>query len=243
MKIKMIGTGSMGSSSFSSSILIEDKILVDLGSGIDKHLKEFGIKPYEIEVVLITHLHGDHFSDIPFLMFDKFFNNTDKKTVIYCPIGTFDKVKNLFEIIFPGDFEKTYLNSNVEFIEFNNLEDEEVLPGFKVTSYEVEHGNCKPAFGFVVEHDGKKLGISGDSKNCLSIERILESSDVSIFDMSYIEKGTSAHMGLADIEELFEKFKDKKIIPTHMHDDTKDMAIARNLENLVVLDDGKEYVF
>lgn len=40
MKIKMIGTGSIGASSFSSSILVEDKLLVDLGNGNVKHLKE-----------------------------------------------------------------------------------------------------------------------------------------------------------------------------------------------------------
>lgn len=40
MKIRMIGTGSIGASSFSSSTLIEDKILIDLGNGNIKHMKE-----------------------------------------------------------------------------------------------------------------------------------------------------------------------------------------------------------
>ena len=243
MKIKMIGTGSMGASSFSSSILIENNILVDLGNGIDKRLKEFGVNPCSIKVILISHLHGDHFADIPFFMFDKFFNDASQKTIIYCPVGTYKKVEELFEIIFPGDIEKVYPNSNVEFREFEKLENEEILPGIFVNSFEVEHGNCKPAYGFTVKSGEKVLGLSGDSKICDGIEKIVSSSDVSVLDMSYVEKGVIAHMGLPDIEELMEKYKDKKIIPTHMHDDTRQTAKVKNLENLVILEDGEEFEF
>ncbi|MBR2290148.1 MAG: MBL fold metallo-hydrolase [Clostridia bacterium] len=146
MKIQMIGTGSIGAKAFSSCTLIEDKILVDLGNGNVKHMKELGIDPCTIPVVLITHLHGDHFADIPFFLFDKFFKNANEKTVIYCPVGTMKKVEDLFHIIFPGDYEKVMAGANTQFIEFTELKDEEVVQGLFVTSYEVDHGNCKPAY-------------------------------------------------------------------------------------------------
>lgn len=41
MKIKMIGTGSIGAKAFSSCILINENILMDLGNGNVKHMKEF----------------------------------------------------------------------------------------------------------------------------------------------------------------------------------------------------------
>ena len=44
MKIKMIGTGSIGAKPFSSCILLNDKILIDLGNGNVKHMKEFRSK-------------------------------------------------------------------------------------------------------------------------------------------------------------------------------------------------------
>ncbi|MBR2290149.1 MAG: hypothetical protein IJ867_06125 [Clostridia bacterium] len=66
----------------------------------------------------------------------------------------------------------------------------------------------------------------------------MEKSDASILDTSFIEKGEVAHMGLVDIDELLEKYPDKKIIPTHMHDDTKAVAISRKKETFIVLNDG-----
>lgn len=44
MKIKMIGTGSIGATAFSSCSLIDDNILIDLGNGNVKHMKEFRSK-------------------------------------------------------------------------------------------------------------------------------------------------------------------------------------------------------
>ena len=157
MKIKMIGTGSIGAKSFCSSTLINDRILVDIGNGNVKHLKEFGIDPCLISVIIITHLHGDHFGDIPFFMLEKFFNNTNEKTTIYCPVGTLDKIKQIFDIVFTGDFEKVSKNSNVEFREFKKLENEEILPDTFVDSYEVDHGNCKPAYGFIIRNNKSKI--------------------------------------------------------------------------------------
>lgn len=195
----------------------------------------------DVKTILISHLHGDHFADIPFFMFNKFFNHINEKTIIYCPKGTFNKVKSLFITLFPEDFEKVYPESHVEFKEFDQLENEEVEENIFVTSFEVDHGNCKPAYGFIIRKENQTIGISGDSKQCTSIEQIVEKSDISILDISFIEGGKNAHMSIPDLEELFQKYPYKKIIPTHMHDDTK-MAIKKlSIEGLIVLEDGDYY--
>lgn len=89
----------------------------------------------------------------------------------------------------------------------------------------------------------KFFGISGDSKLCTEIEQIVDRSEVSILDTSFVEKGEISHMGLVDIEELFEKYPNKKIIPTHMHDKTRDIAFTKKSENFIVLDDGDNFEF
>ena len=50
-------------------------------------------------------------------------------------------------------------------------------------------------------------------------------------------------MGLVDMEELQEKYPNKIIIPTHMHDDTKEVALKLRTDKFVVLNDGDEYNF
>ena len=71
----------------------------------------------------------------------------------------------------------------------------------------------------------------------------MKESDVSILDTSFIEKGEISHMGLVDMEELQEKYPNKIIIPTHMHDDTKEVALKLRTDKFVVLNDGDEYNF
>ena len=66
---------------------------------------------------------------------------------------------------------------------------------------------------------------------------------MSILDASFVEKGKIAHMGLEDIKAILEKYNDKKIIPTHMHDDTIEEAKNISIENFILLKDGEEFEF
>ena len=93
MEINIIGSGSIGATDMSASTLIDKKILIDVPNGIVKHIKKLGYNTGEIESILITHLHGDHFFDIPFFMFDRYFQKNDNLVCIYCPKGTKEKVQ------------------------------------------------------------------------------------------------------------------------------------------------------
>lgn len=67
MEINIIGSGSIGATDMSASTLIDKKILIDVPNGIVKHIKKLGYNTGEIESILITHLHGDHFLIYHFL--------------------------------------------------------------------------------------------------------------------------------------------------------------------------------
>lgn len=94
--------------------------------------------------------------------------------------------------------------------------------------------------GFLIKSNNKVLGISGDSRFCSAINEIVKSSNLSILDISFISKGQSAHMGLEDVYQILNENIDKKIIPTHMHDDTKEMAMKQKNDRFIVLNDGEE---
>ena len=74
MKINFIGTGSIGAKQMSASALIDEEILIDMPNGVVKKIKQLNYDVSKIKVILITHLHGDHFLDIPFFMLEKFLN-------------------------------------------------------------------------------------------------------------------------------------------------------------------------
>lgn len=61
----MLGTGGLNSSRNCSSIVVDDRILFDCGNGIVKTMLKQNVDVNKIDTVFITHLHGDHFLDIP----------------------------------------------------------------------------------------------------------------------------------------------------------------------------------
>lgn len=238
MKIEFIGTGSIGAIQLSASILIDDKLLIDMGNGILKGLKQTGHQIPDIENVIITHLHGDHFGDIPYLMLDRFFYKTQSPIHIYGPKGMKERVKELFDIIFPGDYEKVQEVAKIDLIEFEKMEHVNIGNETYITSFEVEHGNCKPAYGYIVEKENQKLGVSGDSAYCKSVQEIVEQSNFSILDMSWMES-KKAHMGLEDIRKITQTYPDKKIATTHMQDYVREQAKKEKIENLIIPEDGE----
>lgn len=241
MKIRLVGTGSLTAAESSACSLIDDKILVDCGNGIVKTLLRQERDLLDIEALLVTHFHGDHVLDIPFLILIRSFSLPARRLKIYGPEDTKKKIALLVQLTFSDiahKWEKTLELAKVDFIEFDHLEDEEVLPGYKVSAYSVIHGDEPNCYGYTVEHEGKVAGFSGDSALCEGIEQIVSKADVSILDMSFVRPFDS-HMCVEDIEKLLKKY-DKLIIPTHMNKFAREEGKKINNRNLLVLTDGGE---
>ena len=239
MEIKLIGTGSIGALQSSACALINKEILIDMPNGSVKRIKQLGENVLDIKVLIITHLHGDHFFDIPFFILEKYFNKSTEETIIYCPKGTLNKVKQLFELAFPGEYDKVMSSLNINFFEFDELKNHEIINNIHLDSILVEHGDFNPEYGYIIKQNEKVVGFSGDSKMCNAVEYIVKNSNVSILDMSLAENGNASHMGLNDIEKICNKYEEKIIISTHMHDYTRQIAKNKNIENLIVPEDGQ----
>lgn len=239
MKIKMIGTGAISVKERSACTLIDDRILIDCGNGIIKTLLEQNVDINKIDTLLITHLHGDHFLDIPFLIMQRNFNSASNELNIYCPRGTEDTIAKLIEIAYSDISDWTILRdkTKIKFIEFESLDSQEITKGYFVNSYKVIHGDFAPAYGYVIKNNDKSVGFSGDSSYCESIDEILKNSDISVLDMSFIDS-SDKHMGVHDIEMLAKKYN-KRIIPTHMSNPARKYIEEKNFENLIVPKDGQ----
>ncbi len=238
MEIEFIGTGHIGATELCASTLIDDELLVDIGNGIVKRLEQSGHKIENIKNCFITHLHGDHFGDIPFLMLYKVMNKIQTLTCIYGPEGIEERVGQLFELLFPGDWERVQGLANVKFIEVKENQSIKIEPETTITVLEVEHGDCKPAYGYIVEKNNKKLGFSGDSIYCESISQMIKQSDLSVLDMSFVDARKN-HMGLEDILNIMEIYPNKKIATTHMKEEAREEAKKKKIENLMIPDDGE----
>src|SRR6202142_3191729 len=73
---------------------------IDCGASSLPALKRLGIAREEIDLVLITHFHGDHFAGLPFLLLDAQFTRRTRPLVIAGPQGIETKLPQLMEALF-----------------------------------------------------------------------------------------------------------------------------------------------
>ena len=217
MKIKLVGTGAMYTAYNSACTLIDNKINVGL-----------------IDIILITHMHGDHTADIPFFLKYIFNYLKIKKNIkIVGPLGIKNKIIKLFNAYNFEDEKEIEQFFNIEFIEI--LENEIEIDNYFIKSYLVLHGEEKPALGYVIDN---KLGLTGDSGLCNNIEEIFKKSQMIISDSS-LDIGDSCHLGINDLDYLTKKYN-KKVLCTHLRDETRNIITRGNFENIIVKEDFYE---
>lgn len=234
MKIKLIGTGAMYTAYNSACTLIDNKIIVDMPNGTIKQLLKENINVGLIDIILITHMHGDHTADIPFFLKYIFNYLKIKKNIkIVGPLGIKNKIIKLFNAYNFEDEKEIEQFFNIEFIEI--LENEIEIDNYFIKSYLVLHGEEKPALGYVIDN---KLGLTGDSGLCNNIEEIFKKSQMIISDSS-LDIGDSCHLGINDLDYLTKKYN-KKVLCTHLRDETRNIITKGNFENIIVKEDFYE---
>ena len=236
MKVEFIGSGSIFTSVNSASYLINDKILVDIPNGCCKALKRMGKDIIDIKYVFITHFHGDHFFDIPFLLAEIYLRGSKKVTLI----GGSElksKVEAITKLCFPNSYNK-YLNEiEITYVDCN---EKISIDDLKINSVKVEHGRIKEAYGYMFAINNKSIFFTGDTCLCSNVEKLCNISSYIIIDTT-LEIGNKAHIGINDIEYLATKYNNVKFITTHMGKDIKNLIEKLNLKNVISGEDGFKF--
>lgn len=210
MKIKFLGTGSISSLANNASLMIDDNILLDVGPGIYKILLNCKIDLIKIKYVLITHLHGDHIFDIPFLLYGIYSINKNQELIFIGPRKLERKIKILMKEAFPLSYKTIYNSLNIKFLNANSIKDFNTGK-ISVSSFPVVHGRLRNCYGYILNG---KLAITGDTSLCNSVIDISKKVDFLICDATR-QIGDNLHMGIDNIKTLADN-KDLKIITTHM---------------------------
>lgn len=79
------------------------RFLMDYGASALIAMRRFGVDPNGVETVFLTHLHGDHFAGLPFLILDaQLVSRRTTPLTIVGPPGLGERLPALMEAMFPG---------------------------------------------------------------------------------------------------------------------------------------------
>lgn len=193
--------------------------LIDCGASSMIALKKLQLDPNEIDTILITHFHGDHFGGLPYFMLDaQFFSKRRAHLKILGPSGLEEWFVRVMETTFPGS-SCTIPKFDLTFHELTPGE-METIGELTVTTARVRHGPPEgPFHAYRIEVDGKVLAYTGDTEWVDELIEIGHEADLLIAEAYFYDKQVPLHLDLKTLEGKLPQINAKRLILTHMNDD------------------------
>ncbi len=219
------GTGVPSLSRSSSSSLLRWKglnIVVDFGPGTLRRLLEIGIDYNHIDLILITHTHPDHVSDlIPFLFATRYFSNPRRRDLRMVGGAGLKAFLEELDRTFKGCLLPDLYKVDIEEVERYRWE----VDGLILESHPVRHR--EESLGFRVVMAEKVVAFSGDAGYSRELIELARGADLFICECSVpdgMEVGehlTPSQAGMVAGEAGVER-----LVLTHFYPDVEGVPIV-----------------
>jgi ribonuclease BN (tRNA processing enzyme) len=192
--------------------------LIDCGASSLPALKGLGIAREDIDLILITHFHGDHFGGLPFLLLDAQFTRRSRPLVIAGPLGIETRLTQVMEALFENS-SKTKQRFDLSVVELTP-DATRAFGSVKVTPYPVVHGESGgPFLAYRVEAEGRVIAYSADTEWTETLIPAAREADLFIAEAYTYDRIVKNHLSLKTLEAHLPDINAKRLILTHMSDD------------------------
>ena len=205
MKLTVVGSGdAFGSGGRAHTCMRLDSegstIVVDFGASALTSWKRLGFSTDDVDAILITHLHGDHFGGLPFLLLEcQFVARRRRPLLIFGPPFSWQAVD-----IRPGE--------------------PAFVANFRLDTFEVVHPSGAPATAVRVEGDNRIFGYSGDTSWTSNLVEAARGADLFVIECYSGYQPAHAHIDWPTLLDRMPSLEARKIVVTHM----SESAMARD---------------
>jgi ribonuclease BN (tRNA processing enzyme) len=222
VELQFIGSGdAFGSGGrFQTCLLLtgaSEPLLIDCGASSLIALKRVRVDSSEIGCVLLSHLHGDHFGGLPFLILDGQFSRRARPLTVAGPPGVKIRVESAMEVLFPGS-TRVDRRFALDFVELPERAPTNVGPA-RVTPFLVEHASGAPSYALRVEYGGKVITYSGDSEWTESLVDAARGVDLFVCEAYSFDRKIRYHLDYRTLSEHLPRIDCRRLILTHMGPD------------------------
>ena len=206
---------------FQTCMLLEvpgSRSLIDCGASSLVSMKKLGVAPGSIDCILVTHLHGDHFGGLPFVILDAQFSRRERPLDVIGPPGIEDRVRQAMEVLFPKS-SQTPQRFALRYRELSHGCRTAVAPGLVVTPFEVQHFCGAPPYALRIESAGRIVAYSGDTEWSDALLEVSRDADLFVCEAYFYEKKVKFHLDYATLEAQRHRLTCRRLIVTHMSHD------------------------
>ncbi|GEC59216.1 ribonuclease BN (tRNA processing enzyme) [Bradyrhizobium japonicum] len=192
--------------------------LIDCGASSLPTMKRLEIDRDAIDLILITHFHGDHFAGLPFFLLDAQFSRRTRPLVIAGPQGIETKLPAVMEVMFEHS-SKTKQRFDLSVVTLAPRETRS-FGEVTVTPYPVVHGESGgPFLAYRVGAEGRIISYSADTEWTDALIPAAQDADLFIAEAYMYEKTVKNHLSLKTLEAHLPAINAKRVVLTHMSDD------------------------
>ena len=201
--------------------LIDGAVLIDVPPDVVHALRTLGATPDELDAVLVTHLHGDHFLGLALLLAEFLAVPRERALPITGPLGIEVATRKLLHLAWPDVPDDAILEAaDAQFFEWVPWMVVEAGT-WKAAPIPVAHGSL-PAYGLRLERKGHRVFHTGDSALAPTILEEVAAATLVVADITSVHRRGTAHMSLEDLAALRAVAPDTWIMVVHRdfaHDD------------------------
>jgi ribonuclease BN (tRNA processing enzyme) len=241
-RVVFLGTGDAYSAGgrHTAAYLIEGSegsLLLDCGPTFLAALNRGKLSADPIDVVFITHLHGDHFGGLPFLFLHcTNMEPRNRPLTIIGPPGIESRVMQLYRAMYADSAEEP-MPYAVHFVEAQPG-DALIQVGMQILPFKVPHQQNPPSYGVEIKAGDKKIVYTGDSGWTEDLVKRTQGADLFICECSFFETRLPTHLDYPRISENLPRFGARRIILTHLGEEVlerqDELEIETGHDGLVV---------
>lgn len=209
-------------------------MLLDCGATTNTGLSQLGISRDEIDVILISHFHGDHFGGIPAFLYASHYTDDRRHPIeIVGPPEIRARVHALARAL-GHDLESPDWNFPIHFREIHADEALSAGPA-EIQAFSTEHQPESNPQGYRVRLGREQVAYSGDTGWFHELPQQIAGSNLFICECTLHDTQLDFHLSLRELREHRDEFDCGRLILTHLG---HEMAKQRGQIEIETADDG-----
>ena len=242
MRLTIIGSGdAFGSGGrFNACFMVEAagrRVLVDFGASSLVALRAMRIDPNDLDGVILSHLHGDHFGALPFFLIDaQLTSRRERPFTIAGPPGTRERLDAALEVFFPRSSQNTW-GFGLDIVEIVPGESHRIL-GLDVETIEVIHPSGAPSTAVRVGDGERLLAYSGDTEWTEALVRVADGADLLVIECYEHSRPVPGHLCWTTLSKRLPDLRARRVMITHMNASMLERVEDARAAGLLVASDG-----
>ena len=202
-------------------MVVNGRLLLDGGAPLLPHMNRLGVDAGAIEVVFLTHFHGDHTLGLPPFVLHRVF--VDPRPITFVgPPKVEERLEALWDVSWGADWKKV-MKPRFK-VTYETARPAGEVAGYRYETVRLDHGTSG-SNGYRIWINGKILAYSGDTEATAPLDELVAGADVAIVEATG-PGDVFSHMSFESATALKKRHPKTRFMFNHLYNGTVEGAVT-----------------